>query len=317
VNIASRIAPFLAKFFDNKMPDLKLRFGGVATIPVRAAGLTIAAQKSETIRTAFEEREFGKAVRLIMEVADAVNEEIDEFKPWLLAKEAPSNAEATAKLAQVCASSIASFKVLTLFLKPILPVLATEAEKYLQCGELTWAQFSLPLDLKGFLPTELFPAGHRFEVFSPLLTRVDPKQIDALIAATKETSMTTTQPTPPIAGEETRGSTISIDDFSKIDLRIAKIANAEHVEGADKLLKLTLDVGALGTRQVFAGIKSAYDPAQLIGRLTVMVANLAPRKMKFGMSEGMVLAASDADNKTAGLYILAPDSGAQPGMRVK
>jgi methionyl-tRNA synthetase len=156
------------------------------------------------------------------------------------------------------------------------------------------------------------------------MTRVDPKQIEALVAANKESL----KPATPAPHSQQRHAQhqenaveaatvpthISIDDFSKIDLRIARIANAEHVEGADKLLKLTLDVGELGTKQVFAGIKSAYDPATLVGRLTVMVANLAPRKMKFGMSEGMVLAAS---GEAPGLYILSPDSGAQPGMRVK
>ena len=154
------------------------------------------------------------------------------------------------------------------------------------------------------------------------MTRVDPKQIAALVDANKENlKVTTTPPSPqppPSKGEGASSTadaaTISIDDFTKIDLRIARIANAEHVEGADKLLKLTLDIGELGTKQVFAGIKSAYDPATLVGRLTVVVANLAPRKMKFGMSEGMVLAAS---GDAPGLFILSPDSGAQPGMRVK
>ena len=164
----------------------------------------------------------------------------------------------------------------------------------------------------------LLPAGHQINDYSHLIARIDPKQIEAMTEANKETMQAATpvaQPSPPaplpLAGE---GNYISIDDFAKINLVIAKIVNAEHVEGAEKLLKLTLDIGEVKPRQVFAGIKSAYDPATLIGRNTVMVANLVPRKMKFGMSEGMVLAASD---ERGGPYILSPDNGAQAGMRVK
>ncbi len=454
VNIASRIAPFLSKFFGNRMPKIRMvPFGGV-TIPAET-GLTVAIQKSSAIQTAFQEREFGKAARLIMEVADTINGDIDDFKPWSLAKDASTNTQSREKLAQICASSIAGFKALTLFLKPILPVLAGEAEKYLRCGPLGWHDLVLPLALEKFLPPE-----HEFGEFKPLMTRVDPKQLDALfepgtllpsppgrgaggegarrypdIPANLRTfarnlrkeqtdaenllwallrdrriggakfrrqhpvepyvldfychdaklaieldggghaqqprrdvkrdeylagkgietlrvwnnqllsetesvleaiwnklaekgvihqmnqppSKNAPSPPTPLPGGEGSSQAagaahITIDDFSKIDLRVAKITLAEHVEGADKLLKLTLDVGSLGTRQVLSGIKSAYDPATLVGKLTVVVANLAPRKMKFGVSEGMVLAAA---GEGPGIYLLSPDSGAQPGMRVK
>jgi len=290
-------------------------------------GLTVAIQKSGAVQTAFQEREFGKAARLIMEVADMITGDIDDFKPWALAKDASTNAASREKLAQICASSIAGFKALTLFLKPILPTLATEAEKYLKCKTLGWSDLVLPLDPKKFLPP-----GHEFGEFKPLMTRVEEKQLDALFEIEKETPKVTAstphpatpaksgvapspQPSPSKGeGEVTGSPQITIDDFTQIDLRVAKITMAEHVEGADKLLKITLDVGSLGTRQVFAGIKSAYDPASLTGKLTVVVANLAPRKMKFGVSEGMVLAAS---GEAPGIFLLSPDAGAQPGMRVK
>ena len=326
VNIASRIAPFLSKFLDNRMPQIVMASLDGATIP-STTGLTVVMQKCGPIQLAFQAREFGKAARLIMEVADTINGDIDDFEPWVLAKDASTNTTSREKLAEICASSIAGFKALTLFLKPILPTLAAEAEKYLRCGPLEWHQLALPVNLAKFLPP-----GHEFGEFKPLMTRVQEKQLDALLDIEKESPKVTTStphptspgksgvsPSPqpsPVKGEgEVSGAPqITIDDFSKIDLRIAKITMAEHVEGADKLLKLMLDVGTLGTRQVLAGIKSAYDPATLVGRLTVVVANLAPRKMKFGMSEGMVLAAS---GDAPGIYLLSPDSGAQPGMKVK
>ncbi len=335
VNIASRIAPFLDKFFDNKMPPI--RMGNLGGVPVTAdtAGLTVAVEQSRAIRKYLEEREFGKAIRAIMEVADAINKEIDGFKPWALAKDANNSPIAKDQLGQICASSIAGFRLLTLFLKPILPQLAEEAERYLNCGSLSWGQADLPVDISTFLP-----AGHSFKQFESLMTRVNSKQLDGLFDIEKEPAKVTSstphptspakagvapspQPGPlarsassPPGGEGENGGApqITIDDFAKIDLRVAKITMAEHVEGADRLLKLTLDVGSLGPRQVFAGIKSAYDPATLVGRLTVVVANLAPRKMKFGMSEGMVLAAS---GDAPGIFLLSPDSGAQPGMKVK
>jgi methionyl-tRNA synthetase len=286
-------------------------------------GLALAASNVNAIRKHFEDREFGKATRAVMEVADAINKEIDAFKPWLLAKIAESDPEAKDQLGQICANSIAGFKLLTIFLKPILPKLAEAAEKYLNSGELSWKDAELPIDVEKFLPTghSFIPSGHTFGQFQALMTRVDAIQLDALFELPKETqavTASTPHPTSPAKAEAAPAAaatpTITIDDFAKVDLRIAKIVNAEHVEGADKLLKLTLDVGSLGTRQVFAGIKSAYDPATLIGKITVVVANLAPRKMKFGLSEGMVLAAS---GDTPGIFLLSPDNGAQPGMKVK
>jgi methionyl-tRNA synthetase len=285
VNIASRSAPFLSKYFDGKV---------LADNWVDPDGIV---KDGDEIAAAYEARDFVKVARLIMNFADSINQYIDAEKPWEIAKDETKREQ----LHKVCSKGIKGFRLLTIWLKPILPRLAAQAETFLNSGSLCWNDHDKALT--------------RIGQYEHLMTRIDRKQIDALILENKETIMTTTSAPVAVSAENT--TTISIDDFSKIDLRIAKITNAEHVEGADKLLKLTLDIGALGTRQVFAGIKSAYDPAQLIGRLTVMVANLAPRKMKFGMSEGMVLAASDADNKTAGLYILSPDSGAQPGMRVK
>lgn len=305
VNIASRIAPFLSKYFSNRMPKIPMvPFKGF-DIPAHT-GLAVAIQNSGAIQTAFQEREFARAARSIMEVADTINGDIDDFEPWALAKDASTNAASREKLEQICASSIAGFKALTLFLKPILPTLAAEAEKFLRCGSLKWQDLVVP-----FAPEKFLPPGHLFEEFKPLMTRVDPKQVAALIEANEEALKVNTPTTT--SGVATGSSTITIDDFNKVDLRIAKIVKAETIEGADKLLKLTLDTGT-GTMTVFAGIRSAYDPDRLKGRLTVVVSNLAPRKMKFGISEGMVLAAS---GEGPGIYLLAPDSGAQPGMRVK
>jgi methionyl-tRNA synthetase len=318
VNIASRIAPFLAKYFDNRMPQAELSYFPIGLLPRSTEkvldapyGLTVALQKSEQIQSAFEEREFGQAVRLIMEVADTINQDIQHVEPWKLAKDALINAENMTKLRDICALSIAAFKILTLFLKPILPSLTADAEKYLQSTDLSWANLSLPFNLENFLPP-----GHQFGTFSPLITRVDPKQIEAMLDESKE-SLKMTEPTPPAPATsgalEPIKPEISIDDFAKVDLRIARIVKAGYVEGADKLLQLTVDIGGQ-ERNIFAGIRSAYDPKDLEGRLTVVVANLAPRKMKFGLSEGMVLAAGPGGKD---LWILAPDNGAAPGMRVK
>ena len=328
VNIASRIAPFLAKFFDNKTPQF--RMGSFSGVPVVAdtGGFAYALASGQTIKTHFEEREFGKAARLIMEAADVINKEIDGFKPWILAKEAATNPDAKNQLGQVCAGSLAGFKLLTLFLKPILPSLTQEAERYLNCAPLTWDDAKLPMTVDQFLPV-----GHQLGQFQSLLSRVDAKQLDTLFdmpttpepaptkAPSEQAAKTGSQSASP-ADAQLKNAHISIDDFAKVDLRIAKIIDAKHVEGADKLVQLTLDIGEIvdgqpKPRNVFAGIKSAYDPAKLIGKMTVMVANLAPRKMKFGLSDGMVLAASDADGKSPGLYLLEPDDGAQPGMKVK
>jgi len=301
VNIASRIAPFVAKFFGNRMTAL----------PAQTAGLNAAIAHSAAIRTAFEEREFGKAIRLIMDVADVVNAEIDTFKPWILAKDAASNADSKLKLADICASSMATFKALTLFLKPILPALAAQAEAYLNSGPLNWNLLAEPVDATRFLPP-----GHEFGTFKPLITRVDPKQLDALFETVNEAAkISAAKPAAaaPAAKAEEAPAEITVDDFARIDIRIAKILAAEAIEGADKLLKLTLDIGEQ-QRTVFAGIRSAYSPDQLVGRLTVVLANLKPRKMRFGTSEGMVLAAGPGGKE---IFLLSPDSGATPGMKVK
>jgi methionyl-tRNA synthetase len=252
-----------------------------------------------------------------MALADAANVVVNDRKPWELAK----HADKTGELHAVCSEAIEAFRLLTLYLKPVLPKVAEAVEAFLGIAPLRWSDAATAL-----------PAGHAINAYSHLMTRIDAKLIAALVDANKaslapavetpaptatkkeERPVTTIAPAATPASEPT---TISIDDFMKVDLRIARIVDAGHVEGAEKLIRLALDIGEDKPRQVFAGIKSAYDPAQLIGRLTVMVANLAPRKMKFGLSEGMVLAASSTDGSAPGIYLLAPDAGAQPGMRVK
>jgi methionyl-tRNA synthetase len=245
---------------------------------------------------------------------------VDQNKPWVLAKQAGEEA----KLHEVCSLLINAFRLLTIYLKPVLPKLAQRAEEFLNVAPLHWADAG-----------HLLAPAHLINAYEHLMQRIEGKQIEALIAANTD-SLAAAVPTPAVppaptsatpspqrhaqhqqSSEDKMQNQIGIDDFMKTDLRIARIANAEHVDGAEKLIKLSLDLGPLGVRQVFAGIKSAYDPATLVGRLTVVVANLAPRKMKFGMSEGMVLAASDSEGNTPGLFLLAPDSGAEPGMRVK
>ena len=305
INIASRCAGFLTKFFDGRL--LPLAGQTLSASEFELEETLVAA--AETIASHYDERDYGKAVREITRLMDVANQYVDENKPWVIVKDATRKD----RLQMVCSASIRAFVILTIYLKPILPKLARRVETELLGlkHELTWeAIFSFPLE-------RILPYKH-------LMTRVEPKQISALVEANKE-NLKPAAPQPHsqqrhaqhqenVVETATQPSTISIDDFSKIDLRIARIVEAKHVEGADKLLQLTLDVGSLGTKQVFAGIKSAYDPATLKGRLTVMVANLAPRKMKFGLSEGMVLAAS---GEAPGLYLLAPDSGAEPGMKVK
>jgi len=310
INIASRCAGFISKRFDGRLLGAQGRNAIIAEMQDAAS----------TIHGLFEAREFAKALREIMLLADKANVFVDLNKPWEVAKTGQP-----ADLHRTCTDALQMFRLLTIFLKPVLPTLAGSVEKFLNIGPLAWADAG-----------SLLEAEHRINDYKHLMTRVDPKQLDALFETdkeapkvnTKEAASTPHPATPaksgvPAAHAATEGSaTISIDDFAKIDLRIARIVKAEHVEGADKLLRLSLDVGTLGTRQVFAGIKSAYDPATLEGRLTVVVANLAPRKMKFGLSEGMVLAASlepgaAKSGDAPGLYLLAPDNGAEPGMRVK
>ena len=246
------------------------------------------------LRELYEEREFGKALREVMLLADRVNEYVDRHKPWDLAKQAGQDAV----LHDVCSVCIEAFRLLSIYLKPVMPALATKVEAFLRVEPFAWDDSERAL------------GAHTIGAYSHLMQRVDAKQVAALLEP----------PAAPAAlpGGEALAPEIKIDDFSKIDLRIARIVNAEHVEGSDKLLRLTLDIGEGRTRNVFSGIKSAYQPADLIGKLTVMVANLAPRKMKFGVSEGMVLAASHADEKAhPGLYVLEPWPGAVPGLRVR
>jgi methionyl-tRNA synthetase len=290
VNIASRCAGFIHKRFNGRLAD---------SLPDRDLHDRFARSREEIARL-YEGREFGQAMREIMALADVANQYIDEHKPWVLAKQEGAGDRVQA----VCSQGLNLFRVLMTCLKPVLPRMAEKAEGFLNVPPLAWDDVAEPL------------TGHRINAFQPLMTRVDPAAVEQLQIASREDLATaggevgeTTQALEggPIADE------IGIDDFARIDLRIARIIRAEHVEGADKLLRLTLDLGG-ETRQVFAGIRSAYDPAVLEGKLTVMVANLAPRKMKFGVSEGMVLAAGPGDKE---IFLLSPDEGARPGMRVK
>ncbi|WP_124551844.1 methionine--tRNA ligase [Methylophilus methylotrophus] len=293
INIASRTAGFIAKKFDNKLIAAK----HAVIDDMRAAAPAIA--------EAFAARDFARALREIMKLTDAANAYVAEAAPWVVAKDDSKAAE----LHAICSNALEMFRLLTIYLKPVLPNIAASVEAFLNVQPLQWADVTQGLDAQTIQP------------YNHMVTRLEGKQIEAMVEANKE-SLQAAAPANTEAKVEAKAETkaaeegdyISIDDFAKVDLRIAKIVSAEHVEGAEKLLKLLLDIGEEKPRQVFAGIKSAYDPATLVGRLTVMVANLAPRKMKFGMSEGMVLAASD---ERGGPYILSPDSGAQAGMRVK
>ncbi|MES2975765.1 MAG: methionine--tRNA ligase [Pseudomonadota bacterium] len=282
VNIASRAVKFVP---------------GGTLVASSAAAQARAAELAASVQGLFEAREYGKALREIMAFADEVNLRFDNAAPWKLVKEGKQ-----AEAAEVCSECLEMFKVMTACLKPVLPALATEAEKFLACAPLDWNNAATPMG-----------AGHQVGKYEHLMQRVDVKQLDALFEPPPEPEAEKTVP-----GGEELAPTISIDDFTKIDLRIAKIVNCEAVEGSTKLLRLTLDVGEGKTRNVFSGIASAYKPEDLVGKLTVMVANLAPRKMKFGVSEGMVLAASHADEKAQpGIYVLNPWPGAVPGLRVR
>jgi methionyl-tRNA synthetase len=289
INIASRAAGFIAKRFDGKLGDVSA--DGAALLKHLRA-------ERESIEQLYESREFAKALRETMLLADRVNGYVDANKPWELAKQAGMDA----RLHDVCTVCIEAFAVLTAYLKAVLPTLAAKVEAFLGIQPLSFGNISSALG-----------AGHRIGSYQHLMQRVDIKQLEALFEAPAAA-----EPEKQLPGGEAIAPTIGIEDFSKIDLRIAKILNCEAVEGSTKLLRLTLDVGEGNTRNVFSGIASAYKPEQLIGKLTVMVANLAPRKMKFGISEGMVLAASDANEKAnPGIYILEPHAGVQPGMRVR
>jgi methionyl-tRNA synthetase len=291
VNIASRAAKFITDHFD----------GNVSLAPAEVDTLCgDFSSTSHDMANRYDARQYSQVVRDAMSAADRINEAFDQAKPWALAKDPARRAE----LQSICSRALFGFKYLTVILAPILPELASRVARDLfgMDRDFVWADATEP-------PTRIAPFTH-------LMVRIDPKQIDVLIEGPKAAAVPSPQPSPA-TGEGEKPAVappISIDDFSKVELRIAKIVNAEHVEGADKLLKLTLDVGEGRHRTVFAGIKSAYRPEDLIGRFTPMVANLAPRKMKFGLSEGMVLAAS---GDGPGIFLLTPDAGAQPGMRVK
>ena len=283
VNIASRCAVFIDRHFNNQL----------SSFPENTLYEQFTAA-SDDIAAAWENRQYSQAIRLIMKLADAANQYIDENKPWELIKQNQPE-----RVQQVCTLALNLFRVLTIYLKPVLPQLAVDAEQFFNIAPLTWDDLTQPL------------LNHTINSFKPLMNRIDAKQVEKMIESN-------TPPTPENKPAQEKSETqekqyISIDDFAKVDLRIAKIVQAEAVEGADKLVKLILDIGD-EQRQVFAGIKSAYAPEELVGKLTVMVANLAPRTMRFGVSEGMVLAAGPGGKD---IWILHPDDGAQPGMKVK
>jgi len=314
VNIASRCAGFITRGSAGKL----------APALADASLQEEFAAAGERVAALYEGRDLAGAMREIMALTDRANLYIDQQKPWLMAKDPARAAEVQA----VCTQGINLFRVLAVYLKPVMPKLAAGAEKFLGLPSQTWAGAATPL------------LGTVINAYEPLATRVDPAAVKALLAASSETlkpsgvleSAVTTAPvaaTPAATDKPAKGAAktaakpaepaappaeLSIDDFMKVDLRIARIESAELVEGADKLLRLGVDLGELGKRQIFAGIRSAYEPSQLVGRLTVVVANLAPRKMRFGMSEGMVLAAGPGGQE---IFVLSPDAGATPGMKVK
>jgi methionyl-tRNA synthetase len=290
VNIASRCAGFINKRHAGRLSGSCAETGLYREF---VAG-------GDAIADAYERREYGQAIRRIMALADRANQYIDARKPWVLAKQADQEQA----VQDVCSVGINLFRVLITYLQPVLPAMAGAAETFLNIPALSWQSVDTPL------------TGHTIGSFKPLMTRVEQEKIDAMLEDSKE-HLEPDAGTPAAAGgplqSDPIAATINYDDFAKLDLRIARISKAAHVEGADKLLQLTLDLGG-ETRNVFAGIKSAYTPESLEGKLTVMVANLAPRKMRFGVSEGMVLAAGPGGGD---LFVLHPDDGAQPGMRVK
>jgi len=287
VNIASRCAGFINRRFDNRL---------AASVAAPALAEEFLSE-ADAIASHFENREFGKAIRLIMGLADRANQYIDQEKPWQLAKDPGREAE----VQTICTMGLNLFRMLVIYLKPVLPRMAEKAAAFLG-DPLAWESLGKPL-----LDCSIAP-------FTPLMNRIDPERVDAMIEAGKEQAPAAGGPAKKAGAEVAPiGATIGIDDFSKIDLRVARIIAAEAVEGADKLLRLTVDLGC-ESRTVFAGIKSAYAAEDLVGRLTVVVANLAPRKMRFGTSEGMVLAAGPGGKD---IWLLSPDTGAEPGMQVR
>lgn len=291
VNIASRCAGFIHKQFDGQLaPTLH----DVTLHDRLVAG-------ADSIRQRYERRETAQAMREIMALADLTNQYIDEHKPWALAK----SPDTLSSVHGICTDGLNAFRILMTYLSPVLPAMSQAAAAFLQLPRFDWAALNSPL------------VSRRIATYQPLMTRIEQTATDALLAAAAEEARVITPPpvttAPAIPVIDPIAPQIEIDAFSAVDLRVAKIVQAEHVEGAAKLLRLMLDIGEEKPRQVFAGIKSAYDPTRLVGRHTVMVANLKPRQMKFGLSEGMVLAAGG----DGGLYILSPDEGAKAGMRVK
>ncbi len=298
VNLASRSAGFISKNFDGNLGD---------TLEVPELLKEFAAA-GEEIATLYENREFAKAVRIIMALADKANQYIAEKQPWVLAKSNPQDPAVQA----ICATGINLFRILIVYLKPILPEIAVNVENFLAVAPLTWQD------------SQTLLTNHKIGKFQPLMTRVEADKVEQMVEASKESLVTEKSDTSqgaaaadtPLARDPVSAE-IEFPDFAKVDLRIVKIINAEHVEGADKLLKLTLSLGkgADGsevTRTVFSGIKAAYAPDKLVGQLTVLVANLKPRQMKFGLSEGMILASGEGSQ----VYLLEPHAGAEPGTRV-
>ncbi|MEM9058326.1 MAG: methionine--tRNA ligase [Pseudomonadota bacterium] len=291
VNIASRCAGFITRLFDGRLA------GSLADAALQAEFVDAAGEIAE----GYEQREFARAMRRIMALADSANQYIDGKKPWLMQKDPAQHEDVQA----VCTQGINLFRLLMIYLKPVLPAVAEAVETFLNVPPLAWGDLDRPL------------LGHTINRYEPLVTRVDPKKLKAMLAAEAPPEAERNNAAAPAkakagAKDEAPGE-IDIAAFQNVDLRVARIERAEHVEGADKLLRLTLDVGD-GTRQVFAGVKAAYAPEQLEGQLTVVVANLKPRKMRFGLSEGMVLAAGPGGSD---IFLVRPDQGAQPGMRVK
>ncbi len=294
VNIASRSAGFISRHFGGQL---------AATLQDPALQSDFATA-GKHIADLYETRDFAAAIREIMALADRANRYVDDNKPWLLAKDPARLADVQA----VCTQSLNLFRLLAIYLQPVLPVMVAQVETFFQAKPFVWSDAAHPL------------LGTRINEYAPLATRVDPKVMDALFGLPAEVAPPAPAPpaapvavAAPVKPAEPGAAEITVEEFAKIDLRIARIAKAATVEGADKLLQLTLDLGD-GERTVFAGIRSAYAPEALVGRLTVVVANLKPRKMRFGTSEGMVLAAGPGGQD---IFLLSPDTGAQPGMKVK
>ncbi len=291
VNIGSRCAAFVTRDFD----------GHLSALDDDSSVLESIKAARDEIARSFEARDFARAMREVMLLADLVNQYIDRRKPWVLAKDPAAKAE----LAAVCGTGLRAFRLLMVYLKPVVPTLVDAAEQFLRCGPLNWASLD-----ETFGDCTIGP-------FTPLMNRIEKTKLEAMVEASKqqETAVqAASAPTAAATAPAVENPTISIDEFAKVDLRIARVVEARPVEGADKLVQLLLDVGECGQRTVFAGIKAAYAPEALTGRLVVLVANLAPRKMRFGLSEGMVLAASGTES---GVFLLKADDGATPGMRVK